>query len=75
MLPVVLGSGNVVVIMTRKRKLDWKALAQHIQENPDALLRERAQYFGVHPLCDRVCHQANEVDSSKKTSLNHTEII
>ena len=32
----------------RKRKLDWKALAQHIQENPDALLRERAQYFGVH---------------------------
>lgn len=32
----------------RKRKLDWKALAQHIQENPDALLRERAKYFGVH---------------------------
>lgn len=31
----------------RKRKLDWKALAQHLQENPDALLRERAQYFGV----------------------------
>ena len=32
----------------RKRKLDWQALARHIQENPDALLRERAQYFGVH---------------------------
>lgn len=32
----------------RKRKLDWKALAQHIRENPDALLRERAQHFGVH---------------------------
>ncbi|WP_319419364.1 IS630 transposase-related protein [Pleurocapsa sp. FMAR1] len=32
----------------RKRKLDWKALIQHIQENPDALLRERAQHFGVH---------------------------
>ena len=32
----------------RKRKLDWKALEQHIQENPDALLRERAQHFGVH---------------------------
>lgn len=32
----------------RKRKLDWDALAKHIQEYPDALLRERAQYFGVH---------------------------
>lgn len=32
----------------RKRKLDWEALAQHIQENPDALLRERAQHFRVH---------------------------
>lgn len=32
----------------RKRKLDWEALAQHIQEHPDALLRERAQHFGVH---------------------------
>ena len=32
----------------RKRKLDWSALSQHIQEYPEALLRERAQYFGVH---------------------------
>ena len=32
----------------RKRKLDWKAVSQHIQEYPDALLRERAQHFGVH---------------------------
>ncbi|MEM7758148.1 MAG: IS630 transposase-related protein [Cyanobacteria bacterium P01_A01_bin.40] len=32
----------------RKRKLDWKAVAQHIQENPDALIRERAPYLGVH---------------------------
>ncbi len=32
----------------RKRKLDWSALSQHIQEYPDALLRERAQHFGVH---------------------------
>jgi transposase len=31
----------------RKRKLDWSALSRHIQEYPDALLRERAQYFGV----------------------------
>jgi transposase len=32
----------------RKRKLDWKSLSQHVQEYPDALLRERAQHFGVH---------------------------
>ena len=32
----------------RKRKLDWEALLQHIRENPDALIRERAQHFGVH---------------------------
>jgi transposase len=32
----------------RKRKLDWEALSRHIQENPDALIRERAQHFGVH---------------------------
>lgn len=25
----------------RKRKLDWKSLSQHIQEYPDALLRQR----------------------------------
>ncbi len=32
----------------RKRKLDWPALSRHIQEYPDALIRERAQHFGVH---------------------------
>ena len=28
----------------RKRKLDWEALSRHIQEYPDALIRERAQH-------------------------------
>lgn len=32
----------------RQRKLDWKALSRHIEEYPDALLRERAQHFNVH---------------------------
>jgi transposase len=31
----------------RRRKLDKAALAAHVQEFPDALLRERATYFGV----------------------------
>ena len=33
---------------TRQRKLDKKALAQHVRDYPDALLRERAAHFGVH---------------------------
>lgn len=33
----------------RQRKLNWEALNCHIEKYPDALLRERAAYFGVHP--------------------------
>lgn len=32
----------------RKRKLDKAALAAHVRDFPDALLRERATHFGVH---------------------------
>jgi transposase len=32
---------------TRKRKLDKAALAKHVQEYPDMILRERAAHFGV----------------------------
>jgi putative transposase len=31
----------------RRRKLDKKVLLQHVQQNPDATLRERATHFGV----------------------------
>jgi len=31
----------------RKRKLDKSLLAAHVREHPDALLRERAEHFGV----------------------------
>jgi transposase len=31
----------------RARKLNWEALRRDVQENPDALLRERAERFGV----------------------------
>lgn len=33
---------------TRRRKLDKLALAKHVRNHPDALLRERAAHFGVH---------------------------
>lgn len=32
---------------TRRRKLDKSALAAHVRAYPDAILRERAAYFGV----------------------------
>ena len=32
----------------RDRKLDWEALEQHSQEQPDAKLKDRAEHFGVH---------------------------
>ena len=32
----------------RRRKLDKAALAAHVRDYPDALLRERAAHFGVH---------------------------
>ena len=32
---------------TRYRKIDREALRAHVRDNPDALLRERAEEFGV----------------------------
>jgi transposase len=32
----------------RRRKLDKAALAVHVRDFPDALLKERAAHFGVH---------------------------
>ena len=32
----------------RHRKIDKEALRRHVQQHPDALLRERAELFGVH---------------------------
>ena len=35
-------------VKRRHRKLDWKALEQHIKNEPDVRLKERAKHFGVH---------------------------
>ena len=37
-----------VKVKRRSRKLDWEAVIKHVQEYPDALLRERAAFFGVN---------------------------
>ncbi len=33
----------------RRGKIDKAALTRHVEDHPDALLRERAAHFGVHP--------------------------
>lgn len=34
-------------VTRRKRKLDWEALRNDVEKNPEATLKERAQTFGV----------------------------
>jgi putative transposase len=36
------------LVKSRHRKICKQALVKHVQDYPDALLRERAEYFGVH---------------------------
>ena len=55
----------------RKRKLDWEALAQHIQENPDALLRERAQHFRVHR--SAIGYAQTQMKLTRKKTLKYSE--
>jgi transposase len=38
-----------IQVKRRNRKLDWKALEQDVQINPEARLIDRAQKFGVRP--------------------------
>ena len=56
----------------RKRKLDWKALVQHIQENPDALLRERAEYFGVHTSAIGYAQKQMKLTRKKNSEIQRT---
>ena len=40
---------RATVVKRRRRKLDDKALIQHVREYPDAQLKDRAAHFNVHP--------------------------
>lgn len=50
----------------RKRKIDTQALAAHVKEYPHALLRERAEHFGVHP--SAISYQLKSMNLVKKTA-------
>jgi len=53
----------------RKRKLDWEALRIHVQEYPDALLRERAEHFGVKINAIWYACQQMKLTRKKNTTL------
>lgn len=57
----------------RKRKLDWTSLAKHIQENPDALLRERAQYFEVHTSAIGYAQKQMNLTRKKNAEIQRTQ--
>ena len=60
---------------SRHRKIDKVALAAHVRDYPDALLRERAQLFGVHVSC--ISRALKRLHIHKKTTryaqINHKE--
>jgi putative transposase len=37
------------VVKRRHRKIDWKALENHVHQYPEATLQDRAKYFRVNP--------------------------
>jgi putative transposase len=53
---------------SRNRKLDKQALRLHVQEHPDALLRERAAIFGV--TVQALSHALAKMGIGKKKSAN-----
>ncbi len=50
----------------RRRKVDKEALKRHVQEHPDALLRERAAVFRVSP--EAICYLMKTNGFVKKTT-------
>lgn len=55
----------------RKRKLDWQKLKHHVEEYPDALLRERAAAFGVR--ISSIEYGLAEMEVSHKKTLRYAE--
>ena len=55
----------------RNRKLHWHLLKEDVLKNPDALLRERAVKFGVHP--HAIWYAMKEMKLSRKKTLRYTQ--
>ncbi len=61
-----LGRENLqsTVVKRRKRKLDWEALKQDVEEHPDSKLKDRAQKFGVR--VNALCYAFKEMGITRK---------
>ena len=69
-------------VKRRNRKLNWKALEQDIQTNPEARLIDRAKKFGVRPSAIsyalkemKITRKKNNLDIAKETELKELIII
>lgn len=54
--------------VSRRRKLDWEALAADVKTHPDMLLRERARRFGVHH--HAVWYALRQMDLRRKKNVS-----
>lgn len=57
----------------RKRKLDWDALKRDIDQNPDRLLKERAQAFGVAVNAIWYATQQMKISDKKNLQVRRTQ--
>ena len=64
-----LGRENLAptVVERRNRKLDWKALAKDVEENPNDRLITRAKKFGVHP--SAICYALKKMEITRKKRI------
>ena len=60
------------VTKRRQRKLDWEALSRHVEEYTDALLRERAQHFGVH--INAIWYASRHMKLTRKKRCDPSEV-
>ena len=59
-----------IEVKRRNRKLDWQALEQDVQINPEARLIDRAKQFGVRPSAISYGLKKMKITRKKTTSVS-----
>lgn len=59
---------RATLVKRRHRKLDDTVLSQHVQDYPDARLKDRAAYFGVHP--SAICRALKRLKITRKKTTS-----
>ena len=55
------------VVTRRRRKIDWEALENHVQQHPEATLKDRAKQFGVNP--SAIWYALNQLEITRKKTV------